>query len=255
MLVQACVNALIVVVFLIFVILDMSSQQSSTRREPGVAEPCFPFVPPPCFFPIQEAAFVLPHETPTNVRFNPGDPGVGLQWCCDVVNLVQWPRGTGKEMKWAVARALQQVVLPFMYDYCEYRRSSQAHLIEVARWNQLLVLQLQAHLEELSNRMNEVQARARIVEHSVSIQLGKIYQVQDEVRVLRGLGVSPIQRPSGPVDIQEAVRRAQVAAFGIRGGASVPVSYSRSGRNTPMSLIPGEAVNSGTTTPLSEYRS
>ena len=106
----------------------------------------------------------------------------------------------------------------------------------------------------MSNRMNEVQARARIVEHSVSVQLGKIYRVQDEVKVLRGLGANPIHRSSGPANIQEAVRRAQVAAFGIRGGASVPVAYSRSGCNTPMSLISGGSVYSGASTPVSEYR-
>jgi hypothetical protein len=236
-------------------ILVMASPQPSARREPGVVESGFPFAPPPCFFPTQEAAFVLPHETPTNVRFNPGDPTVGLQWCCDVVNAVKWPSDTGKEMKWAVARALQQVVLPFMYDYCEYRRTSQAHLVGDAEWNQQLVLQLQAHLEGMSARMIEIQARARILEHSVSMQLGRIYRLQDEVKVLRGLGASPARGSSGPVDIHEAVRRAQEKAYRIRGGGNGSVTYSRSGCNTPMSLIPGEAFTSGASTPVSDYRS
>ena len=231
----------------------IQSQQPSARREPGLDQPSFPFAPPPGFTPIQEAAFVLPHETPTSVRFNPGDPGVGLQWCCDVVNLVQWPRGTGKEMKWAVARALQQVVLPFMYDYCEYRRTSQAHLLEVANWNQLLVLQLQAHLDEMSSRMIEVQERARIAEHSMSVQLGKIYQLQDEVKVLRELASSQVYRSTAPVDIKEAVRRAQVKAYRIRGGANVSVASSRSGIDTPVSLLSWNTVPSGASTPITEY--
>ena len=109
-------------------------------------------------------------------------------------------------------------------------------------------------MDEMSNRMNEVQARARIVEHSMSVQLGKIYRLQDEVKVLRGLGASPIHRSSDPVDIQEAVRRAQAEAYCIRGGTGVPVAYSRSGCNTPMSLISGGSVYSGASSPVSEYQ-
>jgi hypothetical protein len=194
---------------------------------------------------------VQSHETPSTVRFNPGDPGVGGVWCCDVYNLVQWPNDTGRDIKWAVARALQQVLLPLMYDYCEYRRHSQAHFVEISVWNQLLVQQLQRQIDDLSSRIIEVQARARIVEQSVSVQLGKIYRLQDEVKSLREFGASPMHRSSSPVDIQEAVRRAQAAAYCIRGGPSVPVVYS--GCNTPMSLISGCPIYSGSSTPVSEY--
>ena len=110
-------------------------------------------------------------------------------------------------------------------------------------------------MEGMSTWMNEIQARARILEHSVSMQLGRIYRLQDEVKVLSGLGASPARGSSGPVDIHEAVRRAQVTAYRIRGGGSGSVTYSRSGCNTPMSLIPGEAFTSGASTPVSDYRS